>query len=276
MSDVAIDVWSAGIILLFFLIKKFPLFQSGDDVEALVEIASIIGKRRMEKIATLHSLPRLFLLSQADYLTLVIHLMLPGRTFATNIPSITPDGITWREFIERQNPSLKVPCRPDPRFYPHNSPSSQRHAHSSHPPPPSSSSSYCTSPTSSQHTPSSPPPPAESYADDIEMALDLVEKVMNPDSTKRITPRQALYHPFLHNPDEADDDFFPHPFGEGVCGKYHFVDEVTEEYCVHVTVKGKDGTSETKVKRAVAGEGIAMGRHPCEFHKDDVRFSGSL
>ena len=59
MSDVAIDVWSAGMILLFFLIKKFPLFQSGDDVEALVEIASIIGKRRMEKIATLHSLPRL-------------------------------------------------------------------------------------------------------------------------------------------------------------------------------------------------------------------------
>lgn len=51
----AIDVWSAGMILLFFLTKKFPLFQSNDDTEALMEIAAILGRRRMEKTATLHS-----------------------------------------------------------------------------------------------------------------------------------------------------------------------------------------------------------------------------
>ena len=51
----AIDVWSAGMILLFFLTKKFPLFQSNDDTEALMEIAVIIGRRRMEKAASLHS-----------------------------------------------------------------------------------------------------------------------------------------------------------------------------------------------------------------------------
>ena len=51
----AIDVWAAGMILLFFLTEKFPLFQSNDDTEALMEIASIIGKKRMEKAATLHS-----------------------------------------------------------------------------------------------------------------------------------------------------------------------------------------------------------------------------
>jgi serine/threonine protein kinase len=51
----AIDVWSAGMILLFFLTGKFPLFQSGDDVEALMEIATIIGRKKMEKTATLHS-----------------------------------------------------------------------------------------------------------------------------------------------------------------------------------------------------------------------------
>ncbi len=51
----AIDVWSAGMILLFFLTKKFPLFQSNDDTEALMEIATIIGRRRMERTATLHS-----------------------------------------------------------------------------------------------------------------------------------------------------------------------------------------------------------------------------
>jgi hypothetical protein len=50
----AIDMWSAGMILLFFLAGKFPLFQSNDDVEALLEIACIIGRRRMEKVATLH------------------------------------------------------------------------------------------------------------------------------------------------------------------------------------------------------------------------------
>ena len=39
------DVWAAGIILLFFLTGKFPLFQSSDDVEALMEIAAIIGRK---------------------------------------------------------------------------------------------------------------------------------------------------------------------------------------------------------------------------------------
>ena len=50
----AIDMWSAGMILLFFLTGKFPLFQSNDDVEALLEISCIVGRRRMEKAATLH------------------------------------------------------------------------------------------------------------------------------------------------------------------------------------------------------------------------------
>lgn len=51
----AIDVWAAGMILLFFLTKKFPLFQSNDDTEALMEIAMVVGRRKMEKTATLHS-----------------------------------------------------------------------------------------------------------------------------------------------------------------------------------------------------------------------------
>lgn len=37
------------------LTGKFPLFQANDDVEALMEIACIVGKRKMEKAATLHS-----------------------------------------------------------------------------------------------------------------------------------------------------------------------------------------------------------------------------
>lgn len=50
----AIDVWAAGIILLFFLTKKFPVFQANDDIEALMEIAVVIGRRKVEKVATLH------------------------------------------------------------------------------------------------------------------------------------------------------------------------------------------------------------------------------
>ena len=53
-SMIAIDVWSAGVILLFFLSKKFPIFQSNDDIEGLMEIAVIIGKRKIERAATLH------------------------------------------------------------------------------------------------------------------------------------------------------------------------------------------------------------------------------
>lgn len=53
---IAVDVWSTGMILLFFLIGKFPLFQSNDDIEALMEIAVVIGRKSMEKVATLHSM----------------------------------------------------------------------------------------------------------------------------------------------------------------------------------------------------------------------------
>jgi len=53
-SMIAIDIWSAGVILLFFLSKKFPIFQSNDDIEGLMEIAIIIGKRKIERAATLH------------------------------------------------------------------------------------------------------------------------------------------------------------------------------------------------------------------------------
>lgn len=88
---------------------------------------------------------------------------------------------------------------------------------------------------------------------------------MEPDSTRRITPRGALYHPFLADPSEPeDDDLFPHPFGEGVCGRYHYTDKVTEEPYVLVNADGKES-----VRRLVAGEGIAIGKDPCEFHNKD-------
>jgi len=51
----AVDVWSAGIILLSLLTHKFPVFNSSDDIEALMEITAIFGRNAMEKCAMLHS-----------------------------------------------------------------------------------------------------------------------------------------------------------------------------------------------------------------------------
>ncbi|KAL0576963.1 Cell division control protein 7 [Marasmius crinis-equi] len=342
----AIDMWSAGVILLFFLTRKFPLFQSNDDVEALMEIATITGKRAMERAAMLHS-----------------------RTFSTNVPSVTPDGITWREFVVKQNPDLEIPPQPNARYYPY---SMQLEAHQqrrlekldaevdededaegdtdlSSPPSPlgfqsrlrsssTAGTSSITFPTSPPKTLSSPEPelapatpprrrkpqassqeftpraPSQaSHKRDLENALSLVELLMDPDCTRRITPRNALYHPFLTksptrhgrgrsrtvkgkersddmdvdaeveveeedsemSQDESeppDDEFVPHPFGKGVCGKYHFKDPVTEEPFVRVLADNGRGMepgkrSKMKVVRLTSGEGVAIGREPCEFHR---------
>lgn len=62
-----------------------------------------------------------------------------------------------------------------------------------------------------------------------------------------------------------DDEFVPHPFGEGACKEWHFRDDVTEE--PYVKVEGDEGQEE--MLTLVAGEGIAIGRQPCEFHKNE-------
>ncbi|KAL8823234.1 MAG: hypothetical protein Q9191_006049 [Dirinaria sp. TL-2023a] len=49
-----IDIWSAGVILLTMLAQRFPFFNSADDIEALIEIASIFGQRKMKNCAYLH------------------------------------------------------------------------------------------------------------------------------------------------------------------------------------------------------------------------------
>lgn len=55
LLTVALDIWSAGIILLCFLTRRFPFFNSNDDTEALVEIAAMFGRRKMERCAVIHS-----------------------------------------------------------------------------------------------------------------------------------------------------------------------------------------------------------------------------
>ncbi|KTW27661.1 hypothetical protein T552_02102 [Pneumocystis carinii B80] len=50
-----IDIWAAGVILLSFLTRRFPFFNSSDDVDALTEITCIFGKNEMRKCAELHN-----------------------------------------------------------------------------------------------------------------------------------------------------------------------------------------------------------------------------
>ncbi|WBW72247.1 Dbf4(Dfp1)-dependent protein kinase Hsk1 [Schizosaccharomyces osmophilus] len=71
-----IDIWSAGVILLSFLTKRFPMFNSKDDVDALMEIACIFGKNEMRQVAALH-----------------------GCTFETNVNTLTEKRVNFRKLI---------------------------------------------------------------------------------------------------------------------------------------------------------------------------------
>lgn len=49
----AIDIWSAGIILLSIMTRRYPFFESNDDHDALVEIAQVVGSKTIEEQARL-------------------------------------------------------------------------------------------------------------------------------------------------------------------------------------------------------------------------------
>ena len=72
----AIDTWSAGVILLTFLTKRFPFFHSADDIDALLELTAIFGRKRMRDTALLH-----------------------GQTLETNIPSYSDVGHSFEKII---------------------------------------------------------------------------------------------------------------------------------------------------------------------------------
>ncbi|KAJ7042403.1 kinase-like protein [Mycena alexandri] len=248
----AIDVWAAGTILLFFLTGKFPLFQCTDDNEALMEIAVILGKKKMEKTATLHS-----------------------RTFSTNVPTVTEYGISWTSFVTKQNPELYTPPKPDPSFYPYNTPQYSEPEvpanTDSLPPASSSSPSRGSSPASDSAAALKENAAREAHRRDVELAFSLLQGLLEPEAYRRTTPKDALAHPFLLDPDEpTDDEMFPHPFGQGVCERYHFVDGVTEEPCMWMYEPPNAAGKSRGLKRKLVapGQGIAIGRQPCEFHKD--------
>ena len=70
-------MWSAGVILLTLLGRRFPFFNSADDVDATIEMASIFGTRRMKTAAAMH-----------------------GQIFETNIPTIGEKGYSWEKLVK--------------------------------------------------------------------------------------------------------------------------------------------------------------------------------
>ncbi|KAI1826382.1 putative cell cycle protein kinase [Xylaria intraflava] len=79
-----IDIWSAGVILLTILCKRFPFFNSADDIEAMIEIATIFGSKRMKLAGQLH-----------------------GCVFDTTIPTISNQGFSLEKIM------LWSTCRSD-------------------------------------------------------------------------------------------------------------------------------------------------------------------
>ncbi|KAI9758271.1 MAG: Condensin complex subunit [Chaenotheca gracillima] len=71
-----IDIWSAGVILLTMLARRFPFFNSLDDIDALIEIATIFGHRRMRACALLH-----------------------GAVYECSIPTIGDKGFSFEKIV---------------------------------------------------------------------------------------------------------------------------------------------------------------------------------
>ncbi|KAI9622904.1 hypothetical protein H4Q26_014843 [Puccinia striiformis f. sp. tritici PST-130] len=80
----AIDIWSVGVTLLCFLTRRFPFFNSNDDVDALMEIATIFGRSKLESVALHHN-----------------------RTVISNIPEVNgPRFSSLHTLVRTLNPTI--------------------------------------------------------------------------------------------------------------------------------------------------------------------------
>ncbi|KIJ57102.1 hypothetical protein M422DRAFT_62940 [Sphaerobolus stellatus SS14] len=197
----AVDIWSAGTILLFFLTGKFPLFHCPNDTEAFVELAVLLGKNALDKAGILHN-----------------------RVLITNIPSIEPNGKDLRTFVHTLNPSILRPRGATQEEF-------------------------------------------DAHTESLEHAIDLLKMTLDPEAVKRITARDALYHPFLFEEGKpGDDEFFPHPIGRGKCGKYHKLIKRQDIWGVTVEEQ-RIIMAPGNFTNASKGEFIPIGSKPCEMHQ---------
>jgi cell division control protein 7 len=72
----SIDIWSAGVILLTILARRFPFFHSTDDIDAMLELTHIFGKNKMRNASLIH-----------------------GQVMETNIPSYSENGHSLEKIV---------------------------------------------------------------------------------------------------------------------------------------------------------------------------------
>lgn len=81
----SIDMWSVGVIMLCIFTAQYPFFLSTEDIDGLVEIGIIFGHAEMRKAARHY-----------------------GRTWKSNIPAITEEGVTLDTLIKKLNPNFEI------------------------------------------------------------------------------------------------------------------------------------------------------------------------
>jgi cell division control protein 7 len=77
----AIDMWSAGVLFLTLITAQYPFFYSGDDVDAIVEIATMFGHAEMRKAAKFYD-----------------------RVWKSNIDTIPEERMSFEKIVESLNP----------------------------------------------------------------------------------------------------------------------------------------------------------------------------
>lgn len=108
-DKIAIDIWSAGVMLLSMLTHRFPVFNSSDDIEALMELAAIFGRSSMERCAVLHSGSDSHTVLKYDITDTT-----QDRTIISNVPSLDSHPSSLSSIILTLNPHLYTPHQPNP------------------------------------------------------------------------------------------------------------------------------------------------------------------
>lgn len=95
-------------MLLCFLTRQFPFFQSNDDIEALIELSNLFGKKEMRECAALHRTFNIFGINSTIFILKISYwsnnYLKIGRKFFTNIPTIPENRIGWKKLVAKLNP----------------------------------------------------------------------------------------------------------------------------------------------------------------------------